>query len=149
MNLAVLAAVVVVASGYAYHGVLRGHPRATVILNRAGLGAPGSHVSVWDGASNAHATVWVQAGIEFSGGRPYLYAEAADYPHNKYSLNLRPTRLNRRKVVKVVRRGDRWRAIIGRLATRWVTIRDANLVAALEIYRGAHAVAHINGHRVT
>lgn len=135
------------AASYRYRGFVFDRARVTVRLDHATAHGV-AHAAVWDGASGPDARVWVQAGIEDSGDGPQLYVEAANYPKCLYSLRTWPARFGEHERVRVVHHGDRWRAIIGGHSTRWTVIRHPNLIATLELYGRAAAVAHIDGHRV-
>lgn len=146
---ALLAGVAVAASGYQYHGLIRNQSRVTVTLDQVALPRQASHAAVWDGASGPRARVWVQAGVEASGGRPQLYIEAANYPKCFYSIRTWPARFHQRIRVRVEHHGDRWRVLAGGHASRWMRIRHGNVIATLELYDSARAVAHIDARRVS
>lgn len=102
----------------------------------------GTYAAAWAGASTGDAHHWVQAGIVSMDNEPLLYVESKG---ERYRIQFATWTYGAPVRVRVDRRGDWWRAAIGKLHTPWVRLGNAFRVSALELVNGGHASARING----
>jgi hypothetical protein len=115
-----------------YFGVLIGKKIATVAIVLAA-----SHTAAWLGAQTPEARRWIQAGVE--GSHPYAYVETG-WAYHQRSLRMWPVPKGYVAHVRLLRKGDRWRVVIGTYKSAWYRIPGAITVTTLETNGPAKAL---------
>ena len=134
------------ANDYRYFGTRSGRLlRATVRLDSATT--TDGHVAVWLGASTWETSAWVQGGVAYAGGQPFVYIEFKRRHHSPL-LTGWPATFGQTVSVRLECHSARWRVLIDGHLSRGIYMPRVARFTTLELYGDASGSGVINGKEV-